>query len=114
MKKIILLFVSLTLVACDKPSATPMHDSALSAVVAGRTINATISGPSSIHPEVDSALITTTKHKISIERERVTIDGIELVKLPPETKNVQLWLNGEDYFTMNADGKSVATKQLAK
>jgi hypothetical protein len=107
------LAVALALAACNKP-ASVKRDSVLSTIVNGRTINATIAGPSFIHPEADGAVITTDSHKIVIERQRVTIDGTEIVKLPVETKNVQLWLNGEGYFTMNADGMGVAAKQLSK
>jgi hypothetical protein len=107
------LSFTLALIGCNRP-APAKRDSVLSTIVNGRTINATIAGPSFIHPEADGAVITTDAHKIVVERERVTIDGTEVVKLPVETKNVQLWLNGEGYFTMNADGMGVSTRQLSK
>jgi hypothetical protein len=109
----ILFLACLTLCAgCRKPATA--HVSALSTTVGGRTVDAFISGPGFIHSENGSVLVTTAAHKIAIGRELVTIDGKELVKLSPETKEVQLWLNVDGYFTMNADGRGVATQQLSK
>lgn len=66
-------------------------------------------------PGAESAVITTAKHRIVVDKEHVTIDGVEFTKLPMPCRYVEIWLDGEGHFSMNTDGKGVATmsKQLA-
>ncbi len=80
--------------------------------VNGRTIRATIDGRAFIEPNGDAAVATIGAHKIVIERERVTIDGVELLKLRPSIDYVEIYLNSQGYFAMNADRGVVATQQF--
>lgn len=115
---VVLVFVTLAVSACNKPApsgpkqGTEPPPTVVSATVNGRTVRATIAGSASIQPEGDAVAVTTDKHRIVVERQRVTIDGVELLKLRPAVDFVEFYLSRQGYFTMNADRAGVATKQL--
>lgn len=111
--------VVLVAASCDKPSppwnnavAASKPPTIVSLTVKGRTIRATVAGSASAESDGDAAVFTTDKHKFVVERERFTIDGVELLKLRPSVDLVEFYLNSQGYFTMNADLAGVAAKQL--
>jgi len=114
------LFVALCLIGCGAPQAQPSPQqpqtqpppTVVSITVDDRQVRATIAGAASIEQVGDAAVVTTDKHKFVVERERFTIDGVELVKLRPSVDYVEFYLSNQGYFTMNADLAGVATKQL--
>ncbi len=122
MKRIIsLLVVSVGLIACNRAAAPPTPDIHVLGFCGRRELSVTIpgSGQSSFTPAVsenDGAVITTAKHRIVIDQQCVMIDGVEFVKLPAESRCVEIWLNREGQFSMNTDGKGFPTlsKQLSK
>jgi hypothetical protein len=88
-------------------------NSILKATVAGREIRGVIDGPGSIQPQTDSAIISTLSNKITVERERVLLDGNELAKLPAAATKVEVTV-AAGQLTVTADGAAVTTKQLSK
>ncbi len=89
----------------------PAGRSVLTATVAGREIRAVIEGPGFIHPEADLAEVSTPSHKITVERERVLLDGTELAKLPATATKVELTMVAGQ-LTITADGTPVITQPL--
>ena len=87
--------------------------SILKTTVAGHEIRAVIDGPGSIQPQADSAIISTLSNKITVERERVLLDGNELAKLPAGATKVEVTV-AAGQLTVTADGATVITKQLSK
>jgi hypothetical protein len=96
--------------AC-KPKAAGI--STLTATVTGREIRAVIDGPAFIQPQADSAIVSTSNHKIAVERERILLDGAELAKLPAAAAKVEVRV-AAGLLSVTADGEAVTTKQLSK
>ena len=88
-------------------------NSILTATVAGREIRAVIDGPGFIQPQADSAIVSTSANKITVERERVLLDGTELAKLPAAATKVEVTV-AAGQLTVTADGAAITTKQLSK
>jgi hypothetical protein len=115
----ILLCIVVAGAACGGPpppknaAATALKPpTVVSLTVQGRTTRATIAGSVTAESAGDAAVFTTDKHKFVVERERFTIDGVELLKLRPSVDWVEFYLNSQGYFTMNADYAGVAAVQL--
>jgi hypothetical protein len=88
-------------------------NSILTATVAGREIRAVIDGPAFIQPGADNAIVSTRANKITVERERVLLDGAELAKLPTAATKVEVTV-AAGQLTVTADGAAITTKQLSK
>ena len=80
----------------------------------GRSVSAIVPPPAAIQPDGDQVLITSGTRKIAVERERVLLDGVELVKLPADTKLVDVVISSAGILSVQADHKEVVTKQLPK
>ena len=85
--------------------------SILTATVAGREIRAVIDGPAFIQPGADSAIVSTRSHKISVEHERVLLDGTELAQLPAAATKVEVTV-AAGQLTVTADGAAITTQPL--
>lgn len=85
--------------------------SILTATVAGREIRAVIDGPAFIQPQADSAIVSTSSHKITVERDRVLLDGTELARLPAAAKKVDVTV-ATGQLMISADGTLVTTHPL--
>ena len=96
--------------ACTRKSS---GNSVLATTIAGREIRAIISGPAFIQPLADAAIVSTPANKITVERERLLLDGKEIAKLPAAATKVELTVVGEQ-LTVTADGAIVITKALGK
>ena len=105
-----------TAVLCFAPTGCKqkaLGSSILTATVAGREIRAVIDGPAFIHPQAESAVVATRANKITIERERVLLDGVELAKLPAAAMKVEVTV-AAGQLSVAADGAAVTTRQLGK
>src|SRR4051794_429997 len=98
------LVASVTLLGCTQSQLGKAQMSALSIKANGRTVNATVPAPSFIQQEDENIVVTSGGHKIVIERERIVVDGAELVKIPADTVNIQMWISETGLLTMNRDG----------
>lgn len=107
-----MLAVILLQSGCTSSQPAKVQMSVLSIKAGGRIVNATVPAPSFIQQEGDNIVVVSGKHRIVIERERVMLDGEELVKVPAETANIQMWISETGLLTMNRDGMALATKQL--
>lgn len=87
--------------------------SILVTTVAGRLIRVVTDGPAIMKPETDRVSVSTSANKISIERERVLLDGIEIAKLPSVATKVTVTL-AAGQIAVTADGVPMNTKQLTK
>jgi hypothetical protein len=96
------------------PAPSKLVQSNLTATVAGRTITASIPGPAVIQPDENGAIISTNAHKITVESERVLLDGTEFVKLPATATKVKVAISDYGILSVEADGNQVGTKQLPK
>ena len=86
----------------------------ITTAVGDRPVHASVPGTATISPEGDTAVITTETHKFIVERERVVLDGTELVKLPAGAKIIIVEISSDKLLTVKADRVAVLTKQLAK
>lgn len=100
--------------ACGCPSkpAKPAGRSVLTTTVAGREIRAVIEGPGFIHPAGNIVEVSTSSHKITVERERVLLDGTELAQLPVAATKVEVTVVAGT-LTITADGTPVITQPLS-
>lgn len=112
--RMLLVFLLVALV-CTASGCKPktIGSSRLTATVAGREIIAVIDGPGFIHPEADRADVSTSSNKITLERERVLLDGSELAKLPAAATKVEVTVDAGQ-LTVTADGAPITTKRLGK
>ena len=79
-----------------------------------RVVHYSAFGDSTISPEGDTAVITANSDKIVVERERVTLNGEEMVPLSPTAKDVRVSLTEDGRFNVQSDGSTILSKQLAK
>lgn len=113
-RRILLIAALAALVGTDFACARKgPSNSILSTTIAGREIRAIISGPAFIQPLADAAIVSTPANKITVERERLLLDGKEIAKLPAAATKVELTVVGEQ-LTVTADGAVVITKALGK
>jgi len=104
--------IGATAIFCIVPSgckprtlSTGIHTS----TSAGRVIRANLDGPGFVQLKGDSAIVSTRANKITIERERVLIDGTELAKLPAAATEVEVTV-AAGQLTVTADGAAITTK----
>jgi hypothetical protein len=109
------VIVAATLLCIAPTGCKPktVGNSTLTATVAGREIRAVIDGPGFIQPQADGAIVSTRANKITIERERILLDGTELAKLPAAATKVEVVV-AAGLLTVTADGAAITTKQLSK
>jgi hypothetical protein len=98
--------------AKDSPGGAPRFSN-LATVAGGRSVRASIPGPATI-TEGDTATISTETHKLGVERERIMLDGNELVKLPATAKSIVVTIQKDKLLTVQVDNNAIVTKQLAK
>ena len=110
-----ILAIVLGALVCTASGCKPktMGSARLTATVAGREIIAVIDGPGFIHPEADRADVSTAHNKITVERERVLVDGTEIAKLPATATKVEVTVSAGQ-LAVTADGAPITTKQLSK
>jgi hypothetical protein len=98
--------------AKDSPGGAPRFSN-LATVAGGRSVRASISGPATINTEGDTAIISTETHRFGVERERIMLDGTELVKLPAAAKAVVVTIQKDKLLIVRVDNNAIVTKQLA-
>ncbi len=111
-----LRFIVATAILCVAPTGCKpktVGNSILTTTVAGREIRANIDGPAFIRPGTDSAVVSTRANKITVERERVLLDGAELAKLPAAAAKVEVTV-AAGQLAVTADGVAITTKQLSR
>jgi hypothetical protein len=86
----------------------------LSANVAGRTVLASVPVPASIQVDGETATISSGPHKLVVERDRVLVDGQELVKISAAAKSVGFYVSREGIMTINADQAVISQTQFPK
>jgi hypothetical protein len=86
--------------------------SGLSVKANGRTVSARVPAPSTIQQEDEAIVLTSGPHKMVIERERILLDGEELIKIPAETGNISVGISETGLLTIDRDFMSLITKQL--
>ena len=110
------LFLALTTLLCVNTGCNRSEKLIVSNIssMPGRSVSATVPPPATIQPDGDQVLISSATHKIAVERERVLLEGVELVKLPADTKLVDVVISSAGILSVRADHKEVVTKQLPK
>lgn len=111
-----ILAIALTGALCSVPTACKpktVGKSILTTTVAGRKVRAVIDGPAFIQTQADSAIVSTSANKITVEPERVVLDGADLAKRPAVATNVEVTVSAGQ-ITVASDGATIATKQLNK
>ena len=100
---------------CNPSAPKPLDLSPqLTATVGERTILAQLPNPARIQAEGDVAMLFSGSHKIAVERERVLLDGKELVKLPAATKTVGISVSSSGTLSVVADMRHIATAPFPK
>jgi|tagenome__1003787_1003787.scaffolds.fasta_scaffold20802494_2 hypothetical protein len=100
-------------------SATDGHVPAVTTTVG--TATATVDGreiiasgvSASVQTESDFARVQLDDHVLTVERDRLLVDGSERAKLPASAKKVQLSLSS-GHLTVSADGQEVLSENLSK
>jgi hypothetical protein len=106
---LVLLAVSVLFIAgCG---SKPTGRSTLTTGVGDRKVKASFDGGGFISTKDDTAVITFGPGKLVVERESVKLDGVEIVKLSADAKDIKI-----DYtagkITITADGESILSKEL--
>ena len=111
----ILLTLALGTVAFTAPACTSeaAQSSRATTTVPGRRIDARGDGPVSVQNFGRRAVVSIPSHELTIEGDRVLLDGEDLAKLPAGATHVGVNVDGGQ-LTVTADGVPVATKQLGK
>jgi hypothetical protein len=78
----------------------------------GRSVTASVPEPGSIQGENGAVMIFSGTHRITIGVQRVMADGVEMMQMPAETKNLKLSLSDSGVLTVNRDGEAPATFQM--
>lgn len=115
LRNILLVATVMFLISCHTSCKHELrHTSILNVTVDGRKIHAVIDDAASIQPEADKAIIQIADiGVVTVLRDRLLLDGVELGKLPGAATNVEMVVKA-GRMTVSADGKSVITKQLGK
>lgn len=111
-----IIAIALTAVLCSFPTSCKpknVSKSTLTTTIAGRRVRAVLDGTGFIQTQGDSAVISTSANKITVERERVVLDATELAKLPAAATNVEVTVSAGQ-LRVTADGETIITKQLGK
>jgi hypothetical protein len=98
-------------VAACKPKSE--RTNVLTATIGAREIRATVPGDAFIQPEKELAIIHSSIGIITIQQDKVLLEGVELVPLPPTAKKVEVFGTGGQ-LRIVADGTSVITKQISQ
>jgi hypothetical protein len=106
------LLLGVLLCTASGSQAQPAGNSILTATVAGRDVRAVIDGPAFIQPQADTAIVSTSSHKITVERERVLLDGTKLAQLHAAATTVEVTV-ASGQLTIAADGTPVTIQQLS-
>jgi hypothetical protein len=111
----VFLMLVLGAVACAVTGCNSKAGGASHAIttIPGRTIEAHADGPVSVQNFGDRAAVSILSHELTIERERVLLDGAELAKLPAGATHIVL-TTADGELTVTADGVPIARKQLSK
>lgn len=79
--------------------------------VAGREISASGAGSVSVHSEGDEAQVHLDGHVLTVEKERLLVDGKPRAKLPPSAEKIQINLTA-GRLTVRADGAQVLSENF--
>jgi len=79
--------------------------------VDGREITATTKGSVSINADGSSAVVTLGTHKLTVEKERLLLDGKERAKIPLHAGKILIDL-ADGRLSVRADGKDVVSMSL--
>jgi hypothetical protein len=104
---LMLSVVSLSVASCG----TRTGKSTVSTTIGPRTVKATVDGGASITTKDDAAVVSFASHTLTIEDERLLIDGEELVHFAADAKNVEISV-ADDRMTVTVDGKQVLDRIL--
>ena len=95
---------------CNSKAAQSAH---ATTAVAGRRVEARSDGPVSVQNFGDRAVVSLPAHELTVERDRVLLDGADLAKLPAGATQIGVTA-AEGELTVTADGVPIARKQLGK
>jgi len=84
----------------------PVHRSTLTSKVGERVVNATIDGSASISSQDDKADVHFSGRTLTVEKERVVLDGKELSKIPAAAVKVEIEVQ-RGSLSVRADGTVV-------
>ena len=93
-------------------TATTVAVNTATATVDGREIIAS-ARTANVRTESNFARVQLDDHVLTVERDRLLVDGSERAKLPASAKNVRLSLSGER-LNVVADGREVLSEKLSK
>jgi hypothetical protein len=105
--------------ACQRK---PISGGAVSSVVAGRQIIASIAGPGFIRLEAEdstnkqeseTATITFPGHKVRVEKERLLVDDQESAKIAPTTRRIDVLVSNAT-ITVLADSTNIFATQVMR
>jgi hypothetical protein len=77
-----------------------------SATVGNRQITISSTGSISIQQQGDQAQASVNGRRIVVEKERITVDGAELAKVPASASRIEIESAGNS-FTVKADGREI-------
>ena len=100
---------------CTAPGGASRREghSRATASVPGRRIEAAGVGHVAVQAVGDRAVVSVASHNVTVERDRVLLDGAELAKLPADAAEVHVTAaDGE--LTVTADGKAIAKTPLTR
>ena len=95
---------------CDRQ---PASHSRLATTVAGRQVVSVMDCPGFMQSHSNGVVVSTYTHRITVEGERVLLNGDEIGKLPATAKKVELKITA-GILMVYADNIAVLTKQLPK
>ena len=81
--------------------------------VTGRRVAAVSDGSVTVHNAGDRAVVSLPSHQVTIDRDRVLLDGEELAALPGRAAHVEVNAT-RGRLTITADGVPVASRPLSK
>ena len=90
----------------------PSVRSSVSTTVDGRTIKGSFDTPSSIKGGGGTAVLTFSGHTLTVERERLLLDGKEKVRIPATTASIEVEFK-KGALVVRSDGTNVLSLKLA-
>ena len=106
-----LLALSVFFLSAASCEMRTVSKSAVSTTIGDRTVKASSDGGAFVSTKGDTAIFDFGSHKVTVEDERLLLDGVEVAKFSGEAKRVEIAVS-EKLMTINVDGKQVLQKAV--
>jgi hypothetical protein len=87
--------------------------STLAATVGDLQVHAVVDGPAFIRTEENTAIVTTSAHKVAVDAEGVLLDGQEIARLPAGASEVEVHI-ARGQLSVTTNGATLVTKPLGQ